>query len=69
MDQTTALRGNDRRVAVQALTDHIARAVAAAKFDAKPSEENWEERQGVVAWARAIAPDQTLKFSVAYAIS
>ncbi len=40
-----------------------------AKFDPKPSEENWEERQGVVAWARAIAPDQTLKFSVAYAIS
>jgi uncharacterized protein (TIGR02231 family) len=39
-----------------------------AKFDPKPSEENWEERQGVVAWARAIAPNQTLKFSVAYTI-
>src|SRR2546421_2300353 len=40
----------------------------AAKFDPKPTEENWEERQGVVAWARAIAPNQTLKFSVAYTI-
>ena len=40
-----------------------------AKFDPKPTEENWEERQGVVAWARAIAPNQTLKFSVGYAIS
>ena len=39
-----------------------------AKFDPKPTEENWEERQGVVAWARAIAPNQTLKFSVAYTI-
>jgi uncharacterized protein (TIGR02231 family) len=39
-----------------------------AKFDPKPTEENWEERPGVVAWARAIAPNQTLKFSVAYTI-
>src|SRR5579871_6812689 len=36
MDQTTALRGSDRRVAVKALTDHIARAVDASKFDPKP---------------------------------
>src|SRR6266699_606790 len=40
-----------------------------ARFDPKPTDENWEERQGVVAWARAIAPNQTLKFSVGYAIS
>src|SRR6266705_2351165 len=40
-----------------------------AKFDPKPTNENWEERQGVVAWTRAIAPNQTLKFSVGYAIS
>ena len=39
-----------------------------AKFDPKPTSENWEERQGVVAWARAIAPNETLKFSVTYAI-
>src|SRR5947208_1200484 len=38
------------------------------KFEPKPTDENWEERQGVVAWARAIAPNQTLKFSVAYTI-
>jgi uncharacterized protein (TIGR02231 family) len=40
-----------------------------AKFDPKPTSENWEERQGVVAWARTIAPNETLKFSVGYAIS
>jgi uncharacterized protein (TIGR02231 family) len=39
-----------------------------AKFDPKPTSENWEERQGVVAWARAIAPNETLRFSVSYAI-
>lgn len=39
-----------------------------AKFDPKPTAENWEERQGVVAWSRAIAPNETLKFSVSYAI-
>ena len=39
-----------------------------AKFDPKPTSENWEERQGVVAWARSIAPNQALKFSVTYAI-
>jgi uncharacterized protein (TIGR02231 family) len=39
-----------------------------AKFEPKPTSENWEERQGVVAWARAIAPNETLKFSVTYAI-
>jgi len=39
-----------------------------ARFDPKPTVENWEQRQGVVAWARSIAPNETLKFSVAYAI-
>ncbi|HEY6241226.1 MAG TPA: DUF4139 domain-containing protein [Burkholderiales bacterium] len=39
-----------------------------AKFDPKPTSENWEERQGVVAWTRSIAPNETLKFSVSYAI-
>jgi len=36
MDQTTALRSNDRRVAVKALADHVSRAVAAAKVDSNP---------------------------------
>jgi hypothetical protein len=40
-----------------------------AKFDTKPTMEDWEQRQGVVAWARSIAPNETLKFSVGYAIS
>jgi len=39
-----------------------------ARFDPKPTAENWEERQGVVAWARSIAPNETLKFSATYAI-
>ena len=36
MDQTTALRASDRNAAVTALADHVARAVSAAKVDAKP---------------------------------
>jgi uncharacterized protein (TIGR02231 family) len=40
-----------------------------AKFDPKPTAENWEGRQGMVAWARSIAPNETLKFSAGYAIS
>ncbi len=40
-----------------------------ASFDPKPTMENWEQRKGVVAWARPIAPNETLKFSVGYAIS
>jgi uncharacterized protein (TIGR02231 family) len=39
-----------------------------ARFDPKPTAENWEQRQGVVAWARSIAPNETLKFNVSYAI-
>lgn len=39
-----------------------------ASFDPKPTAENWEERQGVVAWTRTIAPNETLKFNVSYAI-
>jgi uncharacterized protein (TIGR02231 family) len=39
-----------------------------ARFDPKPTAENWEERQGVVAWTRSIAPNETLKFNVSYAI-
>src|SRR5713101_3826534 len=39
-----------------------------ARFDPKPTVENWEERQGVVAWTRSIAPNETLKFNVTYAI-
>jgi uncharacterized protein (TIGR02231 family) len=39
-----------------------------ARFDPRPTAENWEERQGVVAWTRSIAPNETLKFSVGYAI-
>jgi len=40
-----------------------------ASFDPKPTMEDWEQRQGVVAWARSIAPNETLKFSIGYAIS
>jgi len=40
-----------------------------ARFDPKPQTENWEQRQGVVAWERSIAPNETVKITVSYAIS
>jgi len=40
-----------------------------ASFDPKPQVENWEERQGVVAWQRAIAPNETVKITVSYLIA
>ena len=39
-----------------------------ASFDPKPQVQNWEERQGVVAWERSIAPNETLKITVNYII-
>jgi uncharacterized protein (TIGR02231 family) len=39
-----------------------------ASFDPKPQIENWEERQGVVAWERSIAPNETVKITVNYTI-
>src|SRR5258706_964883 len=39
-----------------------------ARFDPNPPAGHWAERQGGVAWPRSIAPNQTLKFSVSYAI-
>jgi uncharacterized protein (TIGR02231 family) len=40
-----------------------------AAFDPKPQTENWEERQGVVAWERPIAPNETLKITLNYTVS
>lgn len=40
-----------------------------ASFDPKPQVENWEERQGVVAWERPIAPNETLKITLNYTVS
>jgi uncharacterized protein (TIGR02231 family) len=39
-----------------------------ASFDPKPQVQNWEERQGVVAWERPIAPNETVKITVSYTI-
>ena len=39
-----------------------------ATFDPKPQIENWEDRQGVVAWERGIAPNETVKITLNYAI-
>ena len=39
-----------------------------ANFDPKPEVQNWEERQGVVAWERTIAPNETVRITVSYAI-
>ncbi|HKW36518.1 MAG TPA: DUF4139 domain-containing protein [Burkholderiales bacterium] len=40
-----------------------------ASFDPKPQVENWDERQGVVAWERPIAPNETLKITLSYTVS
>lgn len=40
-----------------------------ASFDPKPQAENWEERQGVVAWERPIAPGETVKITLSYTIA
>jgi uncharacterized protein (TIGR02231 family) len=40
-----------------------------ASFDPKPQAENWEERQGVVAWERPIAPSETVKITLSYSIA
>ena len=37
-------------------------------FDPAPQIQNWEERQGVVAWERSIAPNETVKIRVNYTI-
>jgi len=37
-------------------------------FDPKPQTENWEQRQGVVAWERSIAPNETVRITVSYTI-
>jgi uncharacterized protein (TIGR02231 family) len=39
-----------------------------ATFEPKPTVQNWEERQGVVAWERPIAPNETLKITLNYTI-
>ena len=39
-----------------------------ASFEPKPQAENWENRQGVVAWERPIAPNETVKITVHYTI-
>jgi uncharacterized protein (TIGR02231 family) len=43
--------------------------VVDARFEPKPQVQNWEERQGVVAWERSIAPNETVKITLNYAIS
>jgi len=39
-----------------------------AAFDPRPQTENWEQRQGVVAWERSIAPNETVRITVSYTI-
>src|SRR5262249_26560033 len=39
-----------------------------ASYDPKPEIQNWEERQGVVAWERSIAPNETVRITVSYLI-
>ncbi|HXZ92014.1 MAG TPA: DUF4139 domain-containing protein [Burkholderiales bacterium] len=39
-----------------------------AEFQPKPQRESWEDRQGVVAWERDIAPGETVKISAHYTV-
>lgn len=39
------------------------------RFDPKPSEENWQDKPGVVAWRQSLPAGGTQKFSVDYRIS
>jgi uncharacterized protein (TIGR02231 family) len=38
-------------------------------FTPKPKVENWEQRQGVVAWQQTLAPGESLKLEVDYTVS
>jgi uncharacterized protein (TIGR02231 family) len=40
-----------------------------ASFDPKPQSENWEERQGVVAWQRPIKPNETVRITLNYTLT
>ena len=40
-----------------------------ATFDPKPQTENWEERQGVVAWQRPIKPNETVRITLNYTLT
>src|SRR6267142_4363408 len=40
-----------------------------ASFDPKPQTEDWDGRQGVVAWERPIAPNETVRITVNYTVS
>jgi uncharacterized protein (TIGR02231 family) len=40
-----------------------------AVFEPKPKVQNWEDRRGVVAWERSLAPGETLKFVADYTIT
>lgn len=42
--------------------------VVERKFEPKPSQENWEQRRGVVAWETTLAPGASTRFSVDYRI-
>lgn len=40
-----------------------------ATYDPKPQTEDWDSRQGVVAWERPIAPNETVRITVNYTVS
>jgi hypothetical protein len=40
-----------------------------SSFEPRPQTESWENRQGVVAWERSIAPKETVRITLNYAIS
>lgn len=39
------------------------------RFTPQPATDHWQDRAGVAAWEQTLAPDQTARFSVEYAVS
>jgi uncharacterized protein (TIGR02231 family) len=38
------------------------------KFDPKPTQDNWDQKQGVVAWEKSLAPNESLKINLDYEV-
>ncbi len=40
-----------------------------ANYSVPPGITNWEKRQGVVAWEKNLAPNESMKLNISYSIS
>jgi hypothetical protein len=39
-----------------------------SSFNPKPTTESWEQRRGVVAWEKTLAPQETARFEIGHSI-